>query len=414
MRPAIAVVGSGPSGLYCAEKLARDLPGAAIDVVERWPVPFGLVRSGVAPDHQVTKAVTRVIERPLSSGRVGFFGNVELGRDLSLDELAGLYDAVVLATGAEGERRLGIPGEDLPGSLGAGAFVAWANCRPDAADLSDRIARARNVVIVGNGNVALDVARLFAKGADEFAGSDLHPDVAAALGAAALERISVVGRRGAEWAAFTPVELGEFERLARTRPIVDPAALPPDAGDESPVLATLRRFASAPPDERKVPAYFSFGLRPLRFEGGANLEAAVFADANGEEVRLPADLAVSCIGWRAEFPGLLTPEGRIPNTDGSVRPALYVVGWAGRGASGTIATNRAEAHRVAARVGAELAPGNRPGTEGLEALLRARGVDIVRWPRWKAIDAAEIAAAGEGRVRRKFRTRTALLGVPAA
>ena len=205
----VAIIGSGPAGCYLADQLLRLLPDASIDILERLPVPFGLIRYGVAPDHQGTKAIARVLDRVLSRDGVSFFGNVEVGRDVRLDELMSLYDAVVLATGAERDRRLGIPGEDLPGVIGSGAFTGWYNDHPDRA--APPVQSVRSAVIIGNGNVAIDVARVLAKGPSELAGSDLSPEVTAWLEAQPIESIHIVGRRGAADAKFTAA------RTRRTR-----------------------------------------------------------------------------------------------------------------------------------------------------------------------------------------------------
>src|SRR5574340_527298 len=211
----IAIVGSGPAACYLADHLLRLAPDAHIDVIERLPVPFGLVRYGVAPDHQGTKAVVRVLDRVLGRDRVGFFGNVEVGRDLRLAELRALYDAVVLATGAPRDRRLGIPGEDLPGVVGSGSFVGWYNDHPDHA--VPPLHAVRSAVVIGNGNVAIDVARILAKSPAEMAGSDIAPPVAQLLAAQPIDAIHVVGRRSAADAKFTAHELGELGTLARAR-----------------------------------------------------------------------------------------------------------------------------------------------------------------------------------------------------
>jgi ferredoxin--NADP+ reductase len=400
MGPAIAVVGSGPAGLYCAEKLARDLADARVDVIERLPTPFGLVRGGVAADHQVTKAVTRVLERPLASGRIAFLGGVEVGRDVSLAELRELYDAVVLATGAGEDRRLGVPGEGLASVVGSGAFVAWANSCPGADDLAPLVRRARHVVLVGNGNVALDVARLLAKTPAEFAGSDLDPGVEAALAEAPLETITILGRRGAGETGFSQVELEELGRLARARPMVDADALPADG----PIAKVLRGFAETD-GEAPVRIRFLFGRRPEAFLGEGRVAAVRVARVEGGEEVLPADLVVTCIGYATRFEGLTVVDGRIANDEGRIEPGLYVTGWARRGPSGTIATNRAEAHQVAQRIVAEIGVGaGRPGGE----VLAARGMAPISWDGWRAIDAAERAAAPAGRVRLKLRTVDAL------
>ena len=414
MTAAIAVVGSGPAGLYCAERLAREISGARVDVIERWPAPFGLVRGGVAPDHQVTKAITRVLDRPLGQGRLGFFGNVAVGSDISLGELAGLYDAVVLATGAGSDRRLGVAGEDLPGVVGSGDMVAWLNGRPEAPDLATMVGRARSVVIVGNGNVALDMARLLAKAPVEFAGSDLDPDVGAVLASAPLRTITILGRRGATQTAFSPIELAELGQLAHALPMVDPMDLPLEGEADDPVLRVLRDFAGASSGDAAVRIQFLFGRRVLAFRGEERLEAVEVTSPGGTADVMAADLVITCIGYHAEVPGLGVTDGHLANSDGLIAPGLYVTGWARRGPSGTIATNRAEAHEVARRIAAELVSAGRAGGVGLAALLRDRGVDVVDWARWKAIDAAELAAATPGRVRIKFRSAADMLAVPLA
>ena len=235
----VAIIGSGPAGCYLAEHLLRVLPDVSIDIVERMPVPFGLIRYGVAPDHQGTKAITRVLDRVLSRDRVSFFGNVEVGRDIRLDELTSFYDAVMLAIGAERDRRLGIPGEDLPGVLGSRAFTGWYNDHPDRA--APLVRDVRSAVIIGNGNVAIDVARVLAKGPAELAGSDLSPEATAWLEAQPIEAIHIVGRRGSADAKFTQHELAELGTLERARPVVT------DPGDLSGQTALSRRCADLPP-----------------------------------------------------------------------------------------------------------------------------------------------------------------------
>ncbi|HLI62067.1 MAG TPA: FAD-dependent oxidoreductase, partial [Terriglobales bacterium] len=220
----LAIIGSGPAGCYLADQLLRLVPGASVDVLEKLPVPFGLIRYGVAPDHQGTKAVARVFDRVLARAGVSFFGNVEVGREVQLHELLSLYDAVVLAIGAERDRRLGIPGEDLPGVMGSGAFVNWYNGHPHGRPPAVR--DVRSAVIIGNGNVASDVTRILAKAPDELAGSDIAADAAAWLRSQPLETIHVVGRRGAADAKFSEHELAELGNLQRARPVAsDPASL---------------------------------------------------------------------------------------------------------------------------------------------------------------------------------------------
>lgn len=400
----IAIIGSGPAGCYLADHLLRMLPDASIDILERLPVPFGLIRYGVAPDHQGTKAVARVLDRVLARERVSFFGNVEVGRDVRLDQLMSLYDAVALATGAEQDKRLGVPGEELPGVIGSGAFVGWYNSHPDHA--TPRFQNVRSAVIIGNGNVAIDVARILAKGPAELAGSDLSPEVTEWLAAQPIETIHIVGRRGAADAKFTEHELAELGTLQRARPVVtDPGEL---VGDSA-VVETLRRFAA---EARNPPVAinFRFNLTPAAFLGDGRLCAAQFRSTAGSLVDLPAQLAVSCVGYETLPCCTACPsQGVFRNEDGKVKERLYVVGWAKRGPSGTIPTNRSEAQQVAQRMAQEVAGADRPGGSALRQILEDRRVAWVNHAAWRRLDAAELARAGQERCRAKFNTVTEML-----
>lgn len=448
----IAIVGSGPAGCYLADQLLRLAPDARIDVVERLPVPFGLVRYGVAPDHQGTKAVSRLLDRMLARDAVRFFGNVEVGRDVRLDELKEIYDAVVLATGAPRDRRLGIPGETLPGVVGSASFVGWYNDHPEcgAPPLHD----VRSAVVIGNGNVSIDVARILAKTPAELAGSDLSPAVHERLLAQRIETIHVVGRRGPADAKFTRPELAELGKLEGARPVIaGPRELDEvqASGEAAAIIEVLRGFAHGAgdahdaddareagdtteagdtreardahdPDDvphapdaqqsRQTPVriVFHFGATPLAFEGQERLEAVRFSRAGREPLLLPAQLAVTCIGYEAIDCCTASPRAGVFVNDGArIDDGLFVTGWAGRGPSGTIPTNRTEAQRVAQRIVAELVDHARSGGEALAALLAARGVHIVDHAAWRRIDAAELARAGAGRCRRKFESIEAML-----
>ncbi len=396
----VAVIGSGPSGCYLADQLLRLMPDARVDVVDRLPVPFGLVRHGVAPDHQGTKAVARLLDRILAHDRAAFFGNVEVGRDVTLAQLGQYYDAVVLATGAAIDRRTGLPGEELAQVMGSGKLVSWYNGHPDRGEPDFGAGRA--AVVIGHGNVAIDIARILAKTPDELAGSDIDDAAAARIAALPLTRIHVVGRRGPQDAKFTPHELGELGQLARARPVIAGA---PDLAGDTAVMTTFRGFA-APAAVKPIEIIFHFGLAPREFLGLGRLEAVRFAGAAGD-VTLPADFAVTCIGYEARACDDCTPvDGVMAHDDGLVRPGLYVVGWAGRGPSGTIPTNRTEAQGLAKRMAGEVVAAGRPGRDALRAALRCPIVDHAGW---KRIDAAELAAAPERRVRAKFTDIGAML-----
>ncbi len=393
----VAVVGAGPAGLYAVERLAKQ-PGVEIDLIERLVTPFGLVRYGVAADHQSTKGVARTLARPLDKGQAAFHGGVTLGETVSLAELRELYDAVVLATGAGVDRRLDVPGEHLPGVVGSGRFVGWLNAHPDHLERPIPSRPVRQVVVVGAGNVAIDVARILAKTPEELVASDLDPEIAAELASWPLERVTFLIRRGPEEMRFTPPELEELGKLARAQPLVSANDLPAAQGEEPKTLTLLRRWTGAA--ARPVSIAFRFHAVPAAFEGDGALEAVRLADGT----RLPADLAVTCIGYGcAPLAGLPLVEGRLARAEGALQPGLYVVGWAGRGPSGTIPTNRTESHRVAEALLAEVEPAGKPGRAGLLALIKARGATPVDWAGWQAIEAAEKAAAVAPAPRRKLR-----------
>jgi ferredoxin--NADP+ reductase len=401
----IAIIGSGPAGCYLAESLLRLIPDASIDIFERLPVPFGLVRYGVAPDHQGTKAVARVLDRVLSRDRVSFFGNVEVGRELSLEELMSLYDVVALATGASRDRRLNIPGEDLPGVLGSGAFTGWYNGHPDGHPPA--IDGVQSAVIIGNGNVAIDVTRVLAKNATELAGSDLSPEVTSWLETQPIETIHVVGRRSAADAKFTQHELAGLDTLQRACPMVqDSTAL---AGNSA-MVETLRSFAQNKSRRASVTIYFHFNLTPIAFLGDDRLSAVQFRSADGALSEISAQLAITCIGYETRPCCTATPaNGVFANEEGKVKDRLYVVGWAKRGPSGTIPTNRTEAQLVAQKIAQEVPDSARPGRAGILPLLEQRQIGWVNYAAWRRIDTAELARAGDGRCREKFTAVTEML-----
>ena len=418
----VAIVGSGPAGYYTAEALLR-LWGedVAIDIIDRLPVPFGLIRSGVAPDHQSIKAVTRRYEGVALNNNVQFAGNILIGKDISVDELMALYDAVVLATGAPHDRKLDIPGEDLPGVMGSAEFVGWYNGHPDHADLAPPLDTS-HVAIIGNGNVALDVARILAKTPEEFHGSDIVAHALESLSGSRIRTINLIGRRGPHQIAMTPKELGELAHLERAAPRVDPTDFP-DAGDDAMLepgirksVSHLRAFA-ANPVAKPITIEFDFFARPIAIEGEGRAERVVLertaldeelrSVGTGEHYSVPAGMVIACIGYQTPPIAGVPYEhgrGRFANTDGLILPGLYCVGWARRGPSGTIGTNKPDGAIIAERIVAETppSPSRKRGRTGLHDLVRARKLDLVSFDDWQRIDAAEIAAARHGAPREKF------------
>jgi len=417
----IAIIGSGPAGYYTAEACQKQFGEAVrVDIIDRLPVPYGLIRTGVAPDHQSIKGVSRRYEAVALSDNVRFVGNVLVGQDISIEELVGLYDAVVLATGAPADRPLGIPGDDLPGVIGSAAFVGWYNGHPDFAALNPPL-HGPGAVVVGAGNVALDVARILAKSAEEFTGSDIVGHALDHLGTATHETITILSRRGPHQIAMTPKELGELGHLVRAVPRVAPGDLPSidaDAALEPGLrksVTHLRDFAK-PRDDAAITISFDFFAKPVAIEGDGRAERVIVertrvdefgrAADTGETYVVPASLVVSCIGYRTPpIPGVPYDEslGRFANVEGRIGPGLYAVGWARRGPSGTIGTNRPDGFLAAENIAGDIGEGaGKAGRTGLDALLEARKVDIVTFRDWQKIEAAETARARPGAPREKF------------
>jgi NADPH-dependent glutamate synthase beta subunit-like oxidoreductase len=418
----IAIVGSGPAGYYTAEAAQKAFgEDVRVDIIDRLPVPYGLIRSGVAPDHQSIKAVYRRYEAVNLSETVRFVGNVMVGRDVSIAELQDNYDAVVLATGAPNDRALDIPGADLPGVVGSAAFVGWYNGHPDHADMNPAL-MGPGAVVIGNGNVALDVTRILAKTRSEFAGSDIAAHALSALEGSGIVRISVLGRRGPHQIAMTPKELGELGHLERAQPFVDPVDLPPVDDDAllepgmRKSVTHLRDFASAESSAKPIAIDFDFFAMPVRIEGDGHAERVIVertklnADlrsvGTGETYAIPASLVIACIGYQTppiESVPYEHGRGRFASTEGRILPGLYCVGWAKRGPSGTIGTNRPDGYAVVDLIADDIGNGaNKRGRPALDALLESRKVDLVTFRDWQKIEAAEIARARNGAPREKF------------
>ncbi len=418
----IAVVGSGPAGYYTAEAAQKKFgDDVRIDIIDRLPVPYGLIRFGVAPDHQSIKGVSKRYEAVNLSENVRFVGNVTVGRDVSIEELQSLYDAVVLATGAPNDRKLGVPGEDLPGVVGSAAFVGWYNGHPDFADLDPDV-EGPGAVIVGNGNVALDVTRILAKTRDEFHGADIVDHAIDLLDHSGIRRITILGRRGPHQIAMTPKELGELGHLTRATPIVELADLPPEGEDAllepgmRKSVTHLRDFAANTEAPKDIAVEFDFFAMPVAVEGNGRVERIIVErtrlDADlrsvptGERYVIPCRLVVACIGYQTppiEGVPYEHGRGRFANDEGRILPGLYCVGWARRGPTGTIGTNRPDGFAIVDLIAADIADASgKFGRPALDALLDGRGVDIVTFRDWQNIDKAEIARARDGAPREKF------------
>lgn len=441
-----AVVGSGPSGFYAAEALLKGGVAARVDMIERLPVPYGLVRHGVAPDHPKLKEAILVYDKIGRLPNFSLLGNVTVGRDVTVDELLANYHAVVFASGAETDRRLGIPGEDLPGSHTATEFVGWYNGHPDYRDrrfdLSQEVA-----VIVGQGNVAADVCRILAKSVDELRPTDISAHALEALAASRVREIHVVGRRGPAQAKFTNKELRELGELANADAVIDPAALElnPASAAELEAKANVasaknveifREWAGRAPAGKSRRIVFHFLKGPVAIEGDGRVERVVLARnrlegepfqqvarETGETETLPCGLLFRSIGYSGvAIPGVPfdAKRGVIPNREGRVLDAagdqvsgLYAAGWIKRGPTGIIGTNRADSVATVKSLLADLPrlpPDPKPGAAGLAAVLAGRGVRPVSFQDWLAIDAREIALGQpKGKPREKFTRTTEML-----
>jgi NADPH-dependent glutamate synthase beta subunit-like oxidoreductase len=431
----IAIVGAGPAGYYAAEAAQKQWGGAAsIDIVDRLPTPYGLIRAGVAPDHQSIKAVTKRYEATNLGAGVRFVGHVMVGRDISVTELIELYDAVILSVGAPHDKPIGIPGDDLPGVIGSSSFVGWYNSHPDHGGLQVPLGH-HGAAIIGNGNVAIDCARILAKTVAELESSDIAQHAVDALRHSAIRDIHIVGRRGPHQASFTTKEAGELGHLDRAHPVVRPGDFPPleaDAGLEPghrKMVTHLRSFAGLERGDKPVTINFEFFRRPVAVEGHGKVERLIVettrlagdadnlrAVGTGELHAIPCGLVIACIGYRtATIDGVPYADqlGRFACDDaGRIYDRLYATGWARRGPSGTIGTNRPDAFAVVEAIAADLPqPRGTQGAAGLDALLAGRGVRATSFADWQTLDAAEVARARAAAPREKLTSLDEMLGL---
>ena len=424
----VAVVGSGPAGFYAAGALlVSEDPPVEVDMIERLPTPWGLVRLGVAPDHPKIKDVSRAFEKIAARPGFRFLGNVELGRDLTPDDLDRLYDAVVYSVGAQTDRQLGIPGEDLPGSWPATVFVAWYNGHPDFQELEFDLSGERAVVI-GNGNVAVDVARMLALTADELASTDTTDAAIEAIAGSGIREILMLGRRGPVQGAFTTPELIELGELAGADVVVDPAELELDEASAAELeagtaiqkrnLVVLEEFAARSPTGRPRKLHMRFRVSPVAILGDGRVEAievvrnelvpdgrgSVRAVPTDEREVIPCSVVFRSVGYRGvELPGvpfdadratIRNERGRVHDEGGAQVAGVYCAGWIKRGPTGVIGTNKKDAAETVELLLEDARSGALPrvpeaSAEAVDALLAARGADVVTYTGWELIDRLE-------------------------
>jgi ferredoxin--NADP+ reductase len=436
----VAIIGAGPSAFYAAEGLLQNKTlNISVDMYDRKPTPFGLVRDGVAPDHQKIKSVTRVYDKTAAHPRFRFFGNVTFGRDLSLDDLKSYYDQIIFAVGAQSDRRMGVPGEDLEGSYPATVFVAWYNGHIDYSHLDFDLSQ-ESVAIIGQGNVAIDVTRILAKSPEELAITDIADHALERLRSSKVKTIYVIGRRGPAQAAFTNVELRELGELDVTELIVDPAELELDPASEASLandrvasknLETLRENAAKERTNKERQIVIRFLRSPVEVIGESgkvtgiklqknvlkqNEDGSIAAVGTDEYETLPVGLIFRSIGYKgAPLEGVPYDDrkGTIPNTLGRIinegEPVVgqYVVGWAKRGPSGIIGTNKPDSLETVKQMVADIEAGviapASADADQIEALLQERNVRYVTFSDWKRLDETETSRGlPQGRPRVKF------------
>ena len=414
----VAIVGAGPAGYFAAQALqnlqTEDLK-FSIDMIERLPTPWGLVRSGVAPDHPKIKTVAKVFEKVANEPNFRLFANVELGSDLTIEQLKEKYDAVVIATGSALGKKLGIPGEDLPGSMSAATFVPWYNAHPDFKDETIDL-NTDTAVVIGAGNVAMDVARILALEPSELDPTDTADHAIDALKKSSVRTVVISARRGPEHAAFTSPELRELPKLEHTNVLMD----------KSEIEAAIARAGEAPEkdvksnleamlliSEKEATTHertmkFQFLATPKEIKGNSRVEEVVFQKTGSEETfSIKCGLVITAIGYEAaSLEGIPYEKGKVVNTDGRVTENVYVVGWAKRGPSGVIGTNKSDAADVMKLLVEDLETPKNSG-DITDVITHNR---VVTQQHWMAINEAEIAA-GEplGKPRRKAVAREELL-----
>ncbi|MBI1369005.1 MAG: NADP oxidoreductase [Planctomycetes bacterium] len=428
----VAIVGSGPSGFYAAEALFKHESTVHVHMFERFPTPFGLVRFGVAPDHGKIRNVIHTYEKTAAHEHFQFWGNVTIGRDLSIAELQQHFDAVVLAYGAETDRSLDIPGENLARSYTATAFCAWYNGHPDYRDVHFDLSH-ETVAVIGQGNVAMDVARVLGKSADQLRDTDMADHAIEALSRSKVREIYVIGRRGPAQAAFTPKEIHELGDIPGCDIIVDPEDLKLNAASQQELtlpdhhaaernMATLEEFARRDVKGQPRRIILRFFQSPVEIRGNAGGVTSIVLEANelsgeagaqkargtGRMQELACGVVFRSVGYRGvAMPGAPFDERRavVPNEHGRVEVGLYVVGWIKRGPSGLIGTNKKDSEDTIERLLEDAPKLSRATADeaSLRALLEQRGVRIVTFPEWQTIDAAEIErGASQGKPREKF------------
>ena len=404
--PSVVIIGSGPGGFYAAGSISKKL-NSDIDIIDRLPTPFGLIRGGVAPDHQTTKKISLVYTKTAKKDQIRFFGNIEIGKDILLDELRKIYDVVILATGSELDNKLEIEGLNLKGVYGSAEFVGWYNGHPDYVNLKPDL-NTENVVVIGNGNVAIDVARVLSKNLDEMTESDIPEYALNSINQSPIKDLYMVGRRGPVQAKFTNVELREMGNLKNCLPIVNDLDLPDKLeGDFSDRdrrlieknLETLRKFSSIEKRNKEKKLNFIFFHKPIEIIGNEKVESIKFEKTKlegnelkntGEITEIDCGLVITAIGYKPkDIPGLKISDGIVENKNGKIDTGFYAVGWIRRGPSGVIGTNKADGELVADLISKEFKTQNKDGRKSMIKIIKSKNLIATSFEDWEKIDSYE-------------------------
>ena len=426
--PSVVIIGSGPGGFYAAESISKKL-NSDIDIIDRLPTPFGLIRGGVAPDHQTTKKISLAYTKTAKKDQIRFFGNIEIGKDISLDELRKIYDVVILATGSELDNKLEIDGAELKGVYGSAEFVGWYNGHPDYVNLEPDL-NTENVVVIGNGNVAIDVVRVLSKNLEEMTESDIPEYALNSINQSPIKNLYMAGRRGPVQAKFTNVELREMGNLKNCLPIVNNLDLPHELeGDFSDRdrrlieknLETLKSFSSIEKRNKEKKLNFIFFHKPIEIIGNEKVESIKFEKIKlegnelkntGEITEIDCGLVITAIGYKPkDISGLKISDGIVENKNGKIDAGFYAVGWIRRGPTGVIGTNKADGELVASLISKEFKTQRKDGRKSLIKIIKLKNLTATSFEDWEKIDSYEKKNAKDQAPREKILTIKEMLNL---
>ena len=426
--PSVVIIGSGPGGFYAAESISKKL-NSDIDIIDRLPTPFGLIRGGVAPDHQTTKKISLAYTKIAKKDQIRFFGNIEIGKDISLDELRKIYDVVILATGSELDNKLEIDGAELKGVYGSAEFVGWYNGHPDYVNLEPDL-NTENVVVIGNGNVAIDVVRVLSKNLEEMTESDIPEYALNSINQSPIKNLYMAGRRGPVQAKFTNVELREMGNLKNCLPIVNNLDLPHELeGDFSDRdrrlieknLETLKSFSSIEKRNKEKKLNFIFFHKPIEIIGNEKVESIKFEKIKlegnelkntGEITEIDCGLVITAIGYKPkDISGLKISDGIVENKNGKIDAGFYAVGWIRRGPTGVIGTNKADGELVASLISKEFKTQRKDGRKSLIKIIKLKNLTATSFEDWEKIDSYEKKNAKDQAPREKILTIKEMLNL---